>query len=237
MQLGEMLAERLDYEDDVLMEAVYHFYEFLMDNQETIHLRELAQTVLNAIAEPEEDAMGMEEEPQGKSVTAESDWSHSNAKAAGKRKKIGEAWTGTGGRMERPEKAQTETAMKSTAASGRRERKGGPEKAGRGKKENRPSEPSQDSGKEKREKKTSGAEESQVHEKYKKSLLAEMLLLLGVDVCSVFLVSSDNIAVLFFQIAAAVICPVMIGRQLWYRKKELAGRKTGDGKQPEIAEE
>ncbi|MCD7738998.1 MAG: DUF6382 domain-containing protein, partial [Lachnospiraceae bacterium] len=201
VQLGEMLAERLDYEDDVLMEAVYHFYEFLMDNQETIHLRELAQTVLNAIAEsePEECTADLETELPGKSASAESGWSYGDGRNTDKKR--------------RPEKEEKE------------------------KKKDRLSESSKAPEREKRKRSTFRAEASPVHEKYKKGLLEEMLLLLAADVCSVFLVSSDNIAVLFFQIAAAVICPIMIGRQLWFRKKELAEKEAKEVKQQEIARE
>ncbi|MCD7806405.1 MAG: FHA domain-containing protein [Lachnospiraceae bacterium] len=183
VQLAETLVERLDYDDNELVEAVYHFYEFLMDNQETIHLKETAQAVLDAITEPE---------------------------AGGNDTDMG---------TEPPR--ENESLMKS----------------GQKPENTRSADPREKSRKQGKEK-TFKQGESAVCEKYKKGLLTEALLLLGADVCSVFIVTSDQIAVRIFQIAAAVICLLMIVRQLWYRKKEKEAKKASQKeKEKETAQE
>ncbi|MCD8325551.1 MAG: FHA domain-containing protein [Lachnospiraceae bacterium] len=222
VQLAEMLVERLDYDDDALMEAIYHFYEFLMDNQETINLRGLAQAVLDAIGRSEVGDMKENMEAALSEDTPGRDRRKSgNVKSTDKKGRTGSAQAIPG--REPPEAENRQGS-----------------KAGRGeikKKKNKP-EKSEEKRGEKPENSSSEQDASSAHEKYKKGLLIELLLLLAIDACSVFVIASDNIAVLFFQIAIAVICPVMIGRQLWYRQKEAAADRVREEEhQEKIAQE
>ncbi|MCD7750819.1 MAG: FHA domain-containing protein [Lachnospiraceae bacterium] len=216
VQFAEMLVERLDYGDDKLMEAIYRFYEMLTDSREEISLRGPAQMVLNAVSDSGKEGAARIPKEEGQPPAEE----------AKRREFIG------------PDGFPADDAtLDLTASSGfyagqRNADRYADEKTATALKE-----------KKKAVKKKTGKDEetsvfdSPVRVRYKRSMLIEMVLFFLADVISVFLVKPGNIPVIFLQIMTAFICLIMIGRQLWLRKRETGERKQQESKEQEEAAE
>ncbi len=232
IQFSEMLVERLDYGDDKLMEVIYRFYEMLTDSKETVSLRGLAQMVLNAVSDQEKEDSDSVLETDG-CFTAGAQW---GGAASGQGSRASD--DGLPDRRETPalsgmdpdafSSAEEKTfrvgkrkAVKTEGEAGGKAAKAEYEAAGKVSPKGREV--------------VGSPNASPVKSRYKKSLLLEMLLLLAADAASVFLVEPGNLPVILLQIAAALICLVMIFRQLWLKKKVKKEQETRESEQEDAA--
>ncbi|MCD8380581.1 MAG: FHA domain-containing protein [Lachnospiraceae bacterium] len=216
-QFAEMLVERLDYGDDKLMEAVYRFYEMLTDGREEISLRGLAQMVLNAVSDSGKEGVTGISEDVGYLPGGEARGRESNGAGVFPADDETKDLTAPSGFYFTQDPADRSVTEKTIGAL-KEKRKMTRKKSG------------------KMDEETSGPD-SPVRVRYKRSMLIEMLLFLLADVISVFLVEPGNIPVLFLQIVAAFFCLIMIGRQLWLRRKETREKERQESEEQEAAAE
>ncbi|MCD7864204.1 MAG: FHA domain-containing protein [Lachnospiraceae bacterium] len=214
-QFSEMMVERLDYSDDKLMEVIYRFYEMMTDSQEAVDLRGLAQMVLKAISDSGREASTSPAETEGYSFDSGEAWGR-EAKDTERIIDHDGSWNMEGtSAMPSAKNVDFGSADEKGSAAKKKKRKGSKKKA------DAPE--------------ISNTGESLVRTKHRKSLLIELFLCLAADIASVFLVEPGNISVMFLQIVAALICLVMIGRQLWLRRRDAKEKQEQESEQQEAA--